>query len=45
VLEADKYIEFLEDANTLTDEFDGLDDEQVQELKRELVALIILPLC
>ncbi|KIM37371.1 hypothetical protein M413DRAFT_31063 [Hebeloma cylindrosporum] len=33
VLEADKHIEFLEDPDALTDEFDGLDDEQVQELK------------
>jgi hypothetical protein len=40
VLEADKHVEFLEDEDALTDEFDGLEDEQVQELKRECMALI-----
>ena len=39
VLEADKYIEFLDDPDALTDDFDGLDEEQVEELKRKCVII------
>ena len=39
VLEADKHIEFLDDPDALTDDFDGLDEEQVEELKRECVII------
>jgi hypothetical protein len=42
VLEADKHIEFLDDPDTLTDDFDGLDEEQVDELKRECVIIFWL---
>ncbi|KIJ95740.1 hypothetical protein K443DRAFT_11186, partial [Laccaria amethystina LaAM-08-1] len=35
VLEADKHIEFLNDPEALTDDFDGLDEEQVEALKRD----------
>jgi hypothetical protein len=35
VLEADKHLEFLDDPDTLPDDFDGLEEEQVKELKRE----------
>jgi hypothetical protein len=42
VLEADKHIEFLDDPDTLSDDFDGLDEEQVEELKRECVILLLL---
>ncbi|KIJ91668.1 hypothetical protein K443DRAFT_14210 [Laccaria amethystina LaAM-08-1] len=34
VLEADKHIEFLDDPDALTDDFDGLNEEQVEALKR-----------
>ena len=39
VLEANKHIELLEDPDALTDDFDGLDNEQVEELKRECVII------
>ena len=39
MLEADKHIEFLDDPDALTDEFDGLDEGQVEELRRECVIL------
>ena len=39
VFEADKHAEFLEDPDALNDEFDGLDEEQVEELKREYVII------
>ena len=39
MLEADKHIEFLDDSDALTDDFDGLDEEQVEELKRECVII------
>ena len=39
VLEADKHIEFLKDPDALTDDFDGLDNEQVEELKRKCVII------
>ena len=39
MLEADKHIEFLDDPDALTDDFDGLDEEQVEELKRECVTI------
>jgi hypothetical protein len=39
VLEADKHIEFLNDPDALTDDFDGLDEEQVEELKRKCVII------
>jgi hypothetical protein len=42
VLEADKHIEFIEDPEALADEFDDLDEEQVEELKREYVFLLLL---
>jgi hypothetical protein len=41
VLEADKHVEFLDDPDTLTDDFDGLDEEQVEELKRECVIIFV----
>jgi hypothetical protein len=37
VFDADKHTEFLEDPDALNDDFDGLDEEQVEELKRECV--------
>ena len=39
VLEADKHIEFLDDPDALVDDFDGLDEEQVEALKRECVII------
>ena len=39
MLEADKHIEFLKDPDALTDDFDGLDNEQVEELKCECVII------
>ena len=39
MLEADKHIEFLDDPDALTDDFDGLDEEQVKELKCECVII------
>jgi len=39
VLEADKHVEFLDDPAALTDDFDGLDEERVEELKRECVII------
>ena len=39
MLEADKYIEFLDDPDALTDDFDSLDEEQVEELKRKCVII------
>ena len=41
MLEADKHIEFLDDPDALTDDFDGLDEEEVEELKRKCVPAII----
>ncbi|KAF8156768.1 hypothetical protein B0H34DRAFT_798148 [Crassisporium funariophilum] len=35
VLEADKHAEFIEDVDGSMDDFDGLTEEQVQELKRD----------
>jgi hypothetical protein len=40
VLEADKHIEFLDDPDALTDDFDGLDEEQVEALKRKCVIVL-----
>lgn len=42
MLEADKHIEFIEDPEALADEFDDLDEEQVEELKREYVQVYLL---
>ncbi len=39
MLEADKHIEFLDDPDALTDDFDGLDEERVEELKCECVII------
>jgi hypothetical protein len=39
VFDADKHTEFLEDPDALNDDFDGLDEEQVEELKRECVII------
>ena len=39
MLEADKHVELLDDPDTLPGEFDGLDEEQVEELKRECVII------
>lgn len=39
MLEADKHIEFLDDPDALTDDFDGLDEEEVEELKRKSVII------
>jgi hypothetical protein len=39
VLEADKHVEFLEDPDALIDDFEGLDEGQVEELKRECVII------
>jgi len=39
VLEADKHIEFLDDPDALTDDFDSLDEEEVEELKRKCVII------
>jgi hypothetical protein len=39
VLEADKHIEFLDDSDALTDDFDSLDEEEVEELKRKCVII------
>ena len=40
VLEADKHVEFLDDPDALTDDFDGLDEEEVEALKRECVIIV-----
>jgi hypothetical protein len=37
VLEADKHVEFLEDPDALIDDFEGLNEGQIEELKRECV--------
>jgi hypothetical protein len=42
VFEADKHIEFLEDPDALVDDFEGLDGEKVEELKRELCDYLLL---
>ena len=39
MLEADKHIEFLDDPDALPDDFDGLDEEQVEELKHKCVII------
>ena len=39
MLEADKHIEFLDDPDALTDDFDSLDEEEVEELKRKCVII------
>ena len=39
MLEANKHIEFLKDSDALTDDFDGLDNKQVGELKCECVII------
>jgi len=40
VLEADKHVEFLDDPDALTDDFDGLDEEEIEALKRECVIIV-----
>ena len=40
VLEADKHVEFLEDPDALIDDFEGLDEGEIEELKRECVPVI-----
>jgi hypothetical protein len=35
VLEADKHLKFLDDPDALPDDFDGLEEEQIKELKCE----------
>jgi hypothetical protein len=39
VLEADKHLELLEYTDALMDDFEGLDEGQVEELKRECVII------
>lgn len=39
MLEADKHLEFLDDPDGLPDDFDGLEEEQIKELKREWVII------
>ena len=41
MLEADRHIEFLDDPDALVDDFDGLDGEQVEELKRKCVITFV----